>query len=695
MSTLPLNRARAGSPVRDLDALSGRSQLAPVALAAALLLIILYAAFSHAAAALATEARIEVAVAVVVVVAGVAWLWSGVLSLRAPRAALLGTGLLIAFAVWSGISVLWSVAPNQTWIEVNRAVTYVLILGLAMVVGSSLRGAVELVASGFLLIALAVTYYALGQKLFPGLHISGVFNLNQTGAIPRLQEPLGYWNALALFVSFGVPIALAMTVDMTRTPRGRIGALVSTQLMLLTIGLTYSRGGLIALVLGLVLWVALSGTRLRSLMWLAAAAVAAVPPLVYGLAAGSLNTTNVSLSSRERAGGILLLILVISCGLLVIVARRLQQREERVRIGPERARRIARFLLWLSGLAVVVALLAITFSSRGFTGTFSHLWKSFTTTHAASTYDPARLLSANSENRWVWWNEAAGAFSDRPIAGWGAGSFGVVHLLYRRDRLSVDQPHSVPLQFLSDTGLIGAALGIAAFALLLAVSLHRVRVTAAGPRRRIAAALLAGAVMFLIHCLYDWDWDIPAVTFPALLFIGVLAGTPAGDRQRSGGLGARGLALAALALCACTFAVSAILPSLAASQANHAVVEAAGSASARQNAQATAELASRLDPLSDSGLLVESLIALRNGELQRAHALLVSAVGRNPSDGNAWRQLGIVDFALGDAEEARLAIQRVAQLDPIGATTVQNTGNSPASTTPPQDSATAQPLSTR
>jgi Flp pilus assembly protein TadD len=74
---------------------------------------------------------------------------------------------------------------------------------------------------------------------------------------------------------------------------------------------------------------------------------------------------------------------------------------------------------------------------------------------------------------------------------------------------------------------------------------------------------------------------------------------------------------------------------------------------------------------------------------------LVSAVGRNPSDGNAWRQLGIVDFALGDAEEARLAIQRVAQLDPIGATTVQNTGNSPASTTPPQDSATAQPLSTR
>ena len=89
--------------------------------------------------------------------------------------------------------------------------------------------------------------------------------------------------------------------------------------------------------------------------------------------------------------------------------------------------------------------------------------------------DPGRLLSADSENRWVWWKEAASAFGDRPIAGWGAGSFGVLHLLYRHDSLSVQQPHSVPLQFLAETGLIGAALGLGAFVLLLAAAARSVR----------------------------------------------------------------------------------------------------------------------------------------------------------------------------------------------------------------------------
>jgi O-antigen ligase len=82
-------------------------------------------------------------------------------------------------------------------------------------------------------------------------------------------------------------------------------------------------------------------------------------------------------------------------------------------------------------------------------------------------YDPAQLVSADSENRWGWWKEAAGAISARPVQGWGAGSFGVTHLLYRRDTLSVQQPHSVPLQFLAETGIVGAVLGLGCLTLLL------------------------------------------------------------------------------------------------------------------------------------------------------------------------------------------------------------------------------------
>src|SRR5205823_14114000 len=122
---------------------------------------------------------------------------------------------------------------------------------------------------GFLLVALAVTVYALAQKLLPGLHIAGVVNLNQTGPLPRLQAPLGYWNALALFVALGVPAALALAVDSARSPARRLAAASATELILLTIGLTYSRGGILAVAVALIVVIAMSGQWLRTILWAA------------------------------------------------------------------------------------------------------------------------------------------------------------------------------------------------------------------------------------------------------------------------------------------------------------------------------------------------------------------------------------------------------------------------------------------
>ena len=110
----------------------------------------------------------------------------------------------------------------------------------------------DVLANAALLVVLAVTVYALGQKLLPGVRVPGLFNLNQTQFGPRLQEPLGYWNALGLFIAFGVPIGLALTADKTRAPRLRLAALAAVELMLIAVGLTYSRGALLALVCGLI-----------------------------------------------------------------------------------------------------------------------------------------------------------------------------------------------------------------------------------------------------------------------------------------------------------------------------------------------------------------------------------------------------------------------------------------------------------
>ena len=119
--------------------------------------------------------------------------------------------------------------------------------------------------------------------------------------------------------------------------------------------------------------------------------------------------------------------------------------------------------------------LAIASSSRGLGGTISHAWKNFTTTRAGRSTRPIACCRSTRRTAGCGGRRRSGAFSDRPIAGWGAGSFRVVHLLYRRDTLSVNQPHSVPLQFLAETGVVGAMLAIAGFGLLLAAGVRAVR----------------------------------------------------------------------------------------------------------------------------------------------------------------------------------------------------------------------------
>jgi tetratricopeptide (TPR) repeat protein len=250
-----------------------------------------------------------------------------------------------------------------------------------------------------------------------------------------------------------------------------------------------------------------------------------------------------------------------------------------------------------------------------------------------------------------------------------------VHLLYRRNTLTIQQPHSVPLQFLSDTGIIGALLAVGGYALLLAAASRSVRRMPIGRQRLAAAALLAGVAAYAVHSLYDWDWDIPAVTLPALLFLGLVAGSGARGASRPGrpALGAprarwRALALAGSTLWLAVFAISAELPELAASKASAALVTASGNSRAGlASAQSAAADAARLDPLSDAGPMAEATIALHRGQVIRARSYIQQALARDPSDERAWAQLAYIDQLLSDRPGVVAVSQRIIQLDPRGA----------------------------
>lgn len=701
---------------------AARAPSAPETLAGALVVLVLYAACAHGAVQGPDEARLQVVFALVAALAGAFSLWTGKLRFAAEPLTWGGVVLLAAFAVWSGVSVIWSVAPQQTWLELNRYLVYVVALGLGIALGASSRRSQELIVGGFLTVVIAVTLYALGQKLLPGLHVPGVFSLDRTSRFSRLQDPFGYWNALALFVVMGAPCALMLVVERSRPQWLRLAALVSLELMLLTIAFTYSRGGVVVLVLGLAVAIALCGERLRSLTWLALTALAMLVPLLYGLISHSLGSSHVSLASRELAGVILLGLLLLSIAALLAGGRRLLGLESTVSLSRSRTRATVRGLVAALAVVVVIGLLALTFSSRGLTGTISHTWHGFTAARSIAANDPSRLGSADSGNRVLWWKEALGAFSDSPIKGWGAGSFPVLHLLYRRNTLPVKQPHSVPLQWLAETGLIGALLATASFVLLLTAAVRAVRRARAGRERLLGAALLAAGVAYAVHACYDWDSDIPGVTLPALILLGVLLGyariygrararsrpSPSHRSSRislSGRLvgerragsprqaGSRLLGIVALSAAMCCLALSAALPSIAADKASTAFLATANAVGTvgLDHPQSLAIQSSRLDPFSVAGLEVESRIATRRGDYPVARIDLLRAVRRDPSDEQSWAGLALINIEMGEFAPALSAAKRALALDPEGG------GGFAAKTaslvmlleSPPEDSATS------
>ena len=642
----------------------------------ALLAACAYAAFAHGAVRIPEESRLQVGLDVVALAAAAAWL-SRRGGPRTSREGWWGIALLAAFGAWCALTILWSVAPDQSWLAANRSLAYALVALLAVGVGTTSPRAVERIALGWLLVATAVALYALAGKVAPG-----AFAADEP--IARLRAPLQYWNALALICAMGLPVALRVATDRSRGPRARLVALASVDVLVLTMGLTYSRGGFVALAVALVVLTALGGARLRALAALALTGIAIAPVLVVAFTLDGLTENTAPLGQRIHDGRILGAVALGVLGLLLGAGWLALRLEQRVRWTPERSTGTWRTLAVLAGTAVV-------WGSAYMVGEHVRVWHSFTEVKQDRQYDPARLVSTNSGNRWVWWKEAAGAFSDKPVGGWGAGSFPAVHLRYREQPLGVRQPHNVELQWLSETGIVGFVLALGGLLMLFVAAAARLRGMPPGRERDLAVALVAAASGWLVHGVVDWDWDIPAVTLPPLIFLGVLAAT-AGPRRRAEpfadpeerGVGGRALALAATALLVCCALASAVLPALSQSR-----TEAALTASSPGTAARDADVAARLNPVAVRPLIAAASIEVRRGRFLEARRRLLEAAGRQHESSEVWLRLALLSQQLADRDGFRTAIARFAQLDPVNPVTAALERQAIALQAPPNASATA------
>jgi O-Antigen ligase len=665
-------RARAADPrvATDPPDRPVRAQLRdPAALVAiGLAIVVAYAAFADGAIALPMEARLQVGVAALALAALAAFLFAPTIRIGADRLGWAGLALLAVFTIFTGVSLAWSVAPDGTWGELNRALAYLLVTAVAFVVGASVARSVERVALGFLAIATVVALYALAGKAIPGVHI-GPVDFNHTQFFSRLRAPLAYWNALALFCVLAVPIAVRAACERHRV------ALVAAVLLLTTIGLTYSRGGVASLAVALVVLLAFGPDRVRGALTATAAVIGAAPALAVGFTRDDLTRDAVPVAQRTGDGLLFLAALVLGIAAALAIDRLAASRADR--IAPIPRRRALAVGGTAAAITIVLALAGLAASDRGVGGTISHGFDSFKSVKFERQNDPARILQTNSGNRWVWWSEAVGAWADRPLAGWGAGSFPLLHHRYRHNTLEVLQPHSVPLQFLAELGLVGALLALGALGLLTAAGVRRVLMGVraeragipAGREHRYAVPLLAAAAAWLVHMWFDWDWDIPGVALPLFVFLGLLAARPPGMPGRAfapGRAGAVGLRAGALALGAAlvaAVAISAALPSLARDHTDKAT--AALAASDFGEAVRQADIAQRLDPVAVDPLLLEARAAGRRGQFQLASRVLTEAVHRQPDNPNVWLGVARLELARGDIPAMRAAARRMLELDPV------------------------------
>jgi O-antigen ligase len=527
-------------------------------------------------------------------------------------------------------------------------------------------------------------------------------SFNHTSQASRLRAPLEYWNALALVMVLAIPIALRMTTDATRRDPTRLLGIFSLFVLVVCLGMTYSRGGILAFMAVVAVVTLFGGQRLRGLAVIGVVIVAAIPVLGLSFSRPALKGLYVPLEERVP-DGILLGLVSAGCILaLLIAAWGMLRLEERTVWNDERTQLVWRGLAATAAILFVMLLGAIAAYEGGPGQWADDAWNKFTETSKDNTSDPARIVSSNSGNRWVWWKEAAGAWSDKPLQGWGAGSFAVTHKMYREVELPVVQPHNMPLQFLAETGIVGTLLVTGALGFLLFCAFERVRAMAHGRERDIAVALFAGAVGWVVHGLVDWDWDIPGVTIPALIFLGLLVGRPWRPRSEAAlpdrATGTRGALIALACVAACLLIVSAALPMLADQKATDAqAVSANAGAGELEDAAAEADLAARLDPTAVRPLLAASAIAQGRGRLLDAREFLLDAVDRQPYSAVAWQRLLELALKTADRQGARAAARRLLELDPIGTATRTLAGRLvlfevPAAGSP---TATGTPLSPR
>src|SRR5215204_4113467 len=564
---------------------------------------------------------------------------------REPAVAL---ALLAAFVAWNGVSVLWSIEPDRSWDYFNRGLVYLAFAVVGVAVGSLVSRATRPWAY-VLAAALALPLgWALLTKAVPGIG-------SDTGRVARLSAPIGYWNALALLFAMALPLALWLAARREHAHWLRALGVVYSYALVVGLLLTYSRGGVLAGGVAIVLWLVLGRPRVESAVALLLGGGAALGVAVWAFSRPGLAEDGQASSVRAHDGAWFAVVFLFAALAVAALAYLGSLVEERRPLSDRRRRLFgqAALAVLVIGVAAGLIVLAVESKPQGW-------FKEFTAqpTNAGAQEGPGRIINASSSSRWLWWKEAWQAFEKQPLHGTGAGTFAVTHRLLRENSIVVTEPHNVPLQFLSETGIVGSGLFLA-FLAAAAVGVVRAVHRLEGIEQAAGVALSVLAVAYLLHSLVDFDWDFVTVSTPFFMSVGVLLG---GGVVRE----APRPWLAPLPVVgALAITLSLLTPWFAQRDSDAAISALADGRPAR--AYRVAGDARSLNPLALDPLFWQAAALVQLGDLQGARKVYIDAVRLQPLNWRAWLELGKFEKGQEDYGRAIPPLKRAVELDPQSA----------------------------
>ncbi|MEO6857145.1 MAG: O-antigen ligase family protein, partial [Solirubrobacteraceae bacterium] len=567
-----------------------------------------------------------------------------------PRATYVALIAFAGYVVFSYLSITWAQAPGVALQGSNRALLYLIIFALMSVIpwrAQTAVAALSLFALGVGAIALVLLLRLQAASSLQGLFIAG-----------RLAAPTGYFNSTAALFTMDALIAtgLASRRELPAVVRGLLvgSACASLQIAVLA----QSRGWLFTLPLVLLISVAVMPDRLRFVV------MALMPAVATAITAPKLvaiynDITAASLNAGARSVGreaLILTVIMLVLGTLMAWGESLFA--PRVRV-PRAARLGASVVL----IAVVIGggtLGAFKATHNDPVGFVKRQWNGFS--HPVIGPSPGSHFATVGSGRYDFWRVALNAFEAHPVGGLGQDNFEDYYVTRRHTQEEPLWTHSMELRLLAHTGLVGTFLFVIFLAAAVAAALRARR--RGPPLVRMAAGIaILPAIPWLVHGSVDWFWEIPALTGPALGFLGMAGAlsarrvpAEASARVPTAGRRISLRTLAAVPAALVVLAATAVLtlPYLSVREVSM------GSDQALSNPAAALhdlQRAAQLNPLNADAGTRAGLIALSAGLNAVAKQRFAQSISRERGAWLPWLGQGLADSALGERQQAQRALR--------------------------------------